>query len=143
MDIQEKIEQLAELFARRATIDEQIRCVIEDEEYEEEEEEEGIVEVEPPAKSKETKSADGGKMCGVDGCEKKHAAKGMCSMHYMRDRKGGAATKESDLISVVPKGKMAKMYCEECDWEFEYPSPTLDAVCPKCNSVHVKKSLLQ
>lgn len=39
-------------------------------------------------------------MCKMDDCEKKVFGRGMCSMHYFREKRNGSAFIESDEIEI-------------------------------------------
>lgn len=64
------------------------------------------------------------KVCTVAECTRKHYAKGLCHLHYMRDKKGHSLTaksvyEESALERFVKKYSVSDSGC----WEWKYPRP--------------------
>lgn len=157
--LEEQIEKIKDIVKQQIDLELELRrildcgCDIEDEAEDETIEEEEINE-ETYLERRGRKSKN--RMCTVDGCMRKHAAKGFCNVHYVENKRNGTLppTKlDVDSIEyITPRsdvktrdGQRANMYCdeEECMNEFVGTLPISDNICPVCGSDKILLSKYQ
>ncbi len=178
--LEEQIEKIKDIVKRQIALELELRdtlmCSCETEEESVsgawvEEDEEVVEEVEEEEEEVETPKAKrmvdgtmyrrgrrpGNRMCSVEGCENRHAAKGLCASHYAANKR---ITSENDDVepeepvsrvfvprptTEVEEKNTANMYCdeEECMNEFVGTLPVSDNSCPACGSDRILLSKYQ
>lgn len=177
--LEEQIEKIKDIVKRQIALELELRdtfmcsCETEEEpvsEEETDEDEEVVEEVEEEGKVETPKAKrivddtmyrrgrrPGNRMCSVDGCENRHAAKGFCAGHYAANKR--ITSENDDLEPEEPVSRVfvprpttevenrntANMYCdeEECMNEFVGTLPVSDNSCPACGSDRILLSKYQ